>query len=64
MDAQPGANDSPMEQPTCWEVEKMPIQSKVNSMSRAFLCLLVIAMLASYALAQGQATRDRARPFE
>ena len=42
----------------------MQIQSKVNSMRRPFLCLLVIAMLAScglttHALAQGQATHDR-----
>ena len=42
----------------------MPIQSKVNSMRRPFLCLLAIVMLASYglathALAQGQATHDR-----
>jgi len=42
----------------------MQIESKVDSMSRPFLCLLVIVMLASYvlathALAQGQATHDR-----
>jgi quinol monooxygenase YgiN len=42
----------------------MPFQSKVNSTRRPFLCLLAIAVLASYglaarALAQGQATHDR-----
>jgi quinol monooxygenase YgiN len=64
LDAHSGANDSPMEQPTCREVEKMQTQSKVNSTRRPFLCLLIIAMLASsglatHALAQGQATHDR-----
>jgi quinol monooxygenase YgiN len=42
----------------------MPIQSKVNSMRRPFLCLLAIVVLAACglaarALAQGQATHDR-----
>jgi quinol monooxygenase YgiN len=49
-----GTNDSMMEQPTCREVGKMPIQSKVNSMRWLLLRMGAILILASWGLA-GQA---------
>jgi quinol monooxygenase YgiN len=53
-----------MEQPTCREVEEMPIQSKVNSMRSPILRIgaaLILAAfgLAGQALAQEPGARDR-----
>src|SRR6202163_688273 len=63
LDAQPGTNDSPMEHPTCREAEKMPIQSKVNSIRWPLLrmgavLILVSCGLAGRALAQEPAAHD------
>jgi quinol monooxygenase YgiN len=60
LDAQPGANDSmmeqrTMEQPTCREVEKMPIQSKVKSMRRLLLRIGAVLILGAFGFA-GRAT--------
>jgi quinol monooxygenase YgiN len=64
LDARPGTNDATMEQPTCWEVEKMPNQSKVNSTRRPLVrmgAVLILAAcgLAGQALAQEPAPQDR-----
>jgi quinol monooxygenase YgiN len=53
-----------MEQPTCREVEKMAIQSKVNSMRWLFLRMWAVIVLAAcglagLALAQEPAAHDR-----
>jgi quinol monooxygenase YgiN len=64
LDAQPGANDSPMKQPTCREVEKMPFQSKVNFLPWLLLRMGAVLILAScglagQALAQEPAAHDK-----
>src|ERR1700674_3037841 len=64
LKAQPGTNDSMMERPTCREVKKMPILSKVNSMGCPSLGMWAVLVLVScglggQALAQEPGTRDR-----
>jgi quinol monooxygenase YgiN len=63
LDAQPGTNDSTREEPTCLEVEKMPIQSRVISIPRLLLQIVALLILASsglagHALAQEPAAHD------
>jgi quinol monooxygenase YgiN len=47
-----------MEQPTCREVEKMSIQSRVNSMRRLTLCVGAVMMLAAFGLARQATGQD------
>jgi quinol monooxygenase YgiN len=63
LDAQAGSNDSTLEQPTCREVEKMPIQSKVNSKRCLLLRMGAVLILVAFsftglALAQEPAAHD------